>query len=98
MTDLKVVLGFVELALAVKFLANADNVKQWGILKREIFIGLWILIGLSIVLYLVGAIRFSHSTRPKNIQQPALHLSRHFHLQHYTLYQDLPIQAGLNSP
>ena len=65
MTDLKVVLGFVELALAVKFLANADNVKQWGILKREIFIGLWILIGLSIVLYLVGAIRFSHSTRPK---------------------------------
>jgi cytochrome c biogenesis protein CcdA len=65
MTDLKVVLGFVELALAVKFLANADNVKQWGILKREIFIGLWILIGLSIVLYLLGAIRFSHSTRPK---------------------------------
>lgn len=65
MTDLKVVLGFIELALAVKFLANADNVKQWGLLKREIFIGLWILIGLAIVLYLVGVIRFSHSARPK---------------------------------
>ena len=38
MTDVKVVLGFVELALAVKFLANADIVKQWGILKREIFV------------------------------------------------------------
>ena len=65
MTDLKVVLGFVELALAVKFLANADNVKQWGILKREIFIALWILIGLAIVLYLLGVIRFAHSAKPK---------------------------------
>ena len=65
MTDLKVVLGFVELALAVKFLANADNVKQWGFLKREIFIGLWILIGLAIVLYLIGVIRFAHSSKPK---------------------------------
>lgn len=65
MTDLKVVLGFIELALAVKFLANADNVKQWGILKREIFIGLWVLIGASMVLYLLGLIRFSHSARPK---------------------------------
>ncbi|RYY60928.1 MAG: thioredoxin family protein [Chitinophagaceae bacterium] len=65
MTDLKVVLGFVELALAVKFLANADNVKQWGILKREVFIALWIIIGILIVLYLIGKIRFSHSTPPK---------------------------------
>ena len=65
MTDLKVVLGFVELALAVKFLANADNVKQWGILKREVFIGLWIIIGILVVLYLIGKIRFSHSTPPK---------------------------------
>lgn len=62
MTDVKVVLGFIELALAVKFLANADNVKQWGILKREVFIGLWILIGILIVLYLIGKIHFSHSS------------------------------------
>lgn len=54
MTDIKVVLGFVELALAVKFLANADNVKQWGILKREVFIAIWIIIGICTVLYLLG--------------------------------------------
>jgi thiol:disulfide interchange protein DsbD len=62
MSDLKVVLGFIELGLAIKFLANADNVKQWGILKREVFIGLWILIGVAIVLYLLGVTRFSHSS------------------------------------
>jgi cytochrome c biogenesis protein CcdA/thioredoxin-related protein len=65
MTDVKVVLGFLELALAVKFLSNADLVKQWGLLKREIFIGLWILIGLSTVLYLSGILRFSHSSPVK---------------------------------
>jgi thiol:disulfide interchange protein DsbD len=54
MTNIKVVLGFIELALAVKFLANADNVKQWGILKREIFVAIWIIIGLCIVAYLLG--------------------------------------------
>jgi cytochrome c biogenesis protein CcdA/thioredoxin-related protein len=57
MTTVKVVLGFVELALAIKFLANADNVKQWGILKREIFVGSWVLIGLCIFLYLLGIFR-----------------------------------------
>ncbi|MFN4314536.1 MAG: protein-disulfide reductase DsbD family protein [Chitinophagaceae bacterium] len=65
MTDVKVVLGFVELALAVKFLANADNVQQWGILKREVFIAAWIIIGLLATLYLLGVIRVGHSTRPK---------------------------------
>lgn len=62
MTDVKVVLGFIELALAVKFLANADNVEQWGILKREIFVGLWIIIGVLIVLYLTGLLRIGHSS------------------------------------
>jgi cytochrome c biogenesis protein CcdA/thioredoxin-related protein len=65
MTDVKVVLGFVELALAVKFLSNADLVKQWGLLKREIFIGSWIIIGLLTVLYLVGKLKFSHSSPVK---------------------------------
>ena len=44
LNTLKVTLGFVELALALKFLSNADLVAHWGILKREIFIRLWILI------------------------------------------------------
>jgi thiol:disulfide interchange protein DsbD len=62
MTDLKVVLGFVELALAVKFLSNADLVEQWGLLKREIFIGLWVVIAFLTVLYLLGRIKFPHSS------------------------------------
>ncbi|MDP4265037.1 MAG: thioredoxin family protein [Bacteroidota bacterium] len=62
MTDVKVVLGFIELALAIKFLSNADLVKQWGLLKREVFIGLWVLIGLLIILYLSGKIKFAHSS------------------------------------
>lgn len=53
MTDVKVVLGFIELALAVKFFSNADLVKQWGLLKREVFIALWVVIGLCIVIYLL---------------------------------------------
>lgn len=54
LTSVKVVLGFLELALAVKFLSNADLVEQWGLLKREVFIGIWIIIGVCIVLYLLG--------------------------------------------
>jgi len=65
MTDLKVVLGFVELALAVKFFSNADLVQQWGFLKREIFIGLWVVISFLTVLYLLGKIKFPHSGRVK---------------------------------
>lgn len=60
MTTVKVVLGFLEIALALKFLSNADLVGHWGILKREIFIGLWILIGLLTTLYLFGIFRFPH--------------------------------------
>lgn len=62
MTDVKVILGFIELALAIKFFSNADLVEQWGLLKREIFLGLWILIGLLMVLYLLGVIRVKHSS------------------------------------
>ena len=65
LTDVKVVLGFIELALAVKFLANADNVEQWGILKREIFIGLWIIIGIALVFFLAGWLKMSHSSPVK---------------------------------
>ena len=65
MTDVKVILGFLELALAIKFLSNADLVEQWGLLKREIFIGLWIVIGVLMVLYLLGKLRISHSSPVK---------------------------------
>jgi thiol:disulfide interchange protein DsbD len=65
LTTVKVVLGFLELALAVKFFSNADLVKQWGLLKREVFIAIWIGIGIAIILYLVGVIRFKNSGKPK---------------------------------
>ena len=65
LTTVKVVLGFLELALAVKFFSNADLVKQWGLLKREVFIAIWIAIGLATVLYLLGVIRFKDSGKPR---------------------------------
>jgi len=60
MNTVKVVLGFLELGLALKFLSNADLVGNWGILKREIFIGIWIVLSLLMTMYLFGAFRFSH--------------------------------------
>jgi cytochrome c biogenesis protein CcdA/thioredoxin-related protein len=65
MNELKVVFGFIELAMAIKFLSQADLVKQWGFLKREVFIGLWALIGLATVLYLCGLIRFYKGAKPR---------------------------------
>jgi thiol:disulfide interchange protein len=63
--SVKVVLGFLELAMAIKFLSNADLVEQWGLVKREIFIGFWVLIGILTTLYLAGKIRFPHDSPVK---------------------------------
>ncbi|MGG7441136.1 protein-disulfide reductase, partial [Chryseobacterium arthrosphaerae] len=54
MNTVKVVLGFVELALALKFLSKADLVSKTFLLKRELFIGIWIVIALGLALYLFG--------------------------------------------
>ena len=67
LTTVKVVLGFLELALAFKFLSNADLVTHWGILKREIFIGIWIIIGIFLSLYLWGFIKFPHDSPLKKL-------------------------------
>ena len=63
MTTIKVILGFLELALALKFLSNADLVSHWGILKREVFIGIWTLLAFGLTLYLFGIFRFPHDTK-----------------------------------
>lgn len=60
MTTVKVVLGFIELGFAFKFLSNADLVGHLGWLKREIFIGIWIVLGLLLTGYLFGLFRFPH--------------------------------------
>lgn len=65
LTTVKIVLGFLELALAVKFLSNADLVEHWGILKREVFFAIWIIIGILLSLYLFGILRFRHEGKPR---------------------------------
>lgn len=65
----KKVLAFAELALALKFLSNADLVMHWGILKREVFIGLWIVISLCLTLYLFGVIRLPHDYKGMHISK-----------------------------
>ena len=56
--DFKVSLGFLEVALAIKFVSNADLVQQWGLLKRETFFALWIIVGVLWTLYLIGKFKF----------------------------------------
>lgn len=69
LNSVKVVLGFLEVAMAIKFLSNADLVKQWGFIKREIFVGLWCIVGIAIVLYLLGKIRFPHDSPIKKFSK-----------------------------
>ena len=63
----KVILGFLELAFAFKFLSNADLVAHWDLLKREIFIGIWIVIFIGLALYILKRIRFPHDSTDKKI-------------------------------
>ncbi|MBO9152371.1 protein-disulfide reductase DsbD family protein [Chitinophaga sp. GCM10012297] len=65
--SVKVVLGFVELALAIKFLSNADLVTHWGILHRETFFLIWIIIGILTTLYIFGVYRFPHDSPVKKL-------------------------------
>ena len=67
MNTVKVVLGFIELGLALKFLSKADLVSKTFFLKREMFIVLWILITIGLVLYLFGKIRFPHDDKNPKI-------------------------------
>lgn len=67
MNTVKVVLGFVELALALKFLSKADLVSKTFLLKRELFIVIWILVALGLALYLFGLIRFPHDDKKTKI-------------------------------
>jgi len=62
MNSVKVVLGFLELALAFKFLSVADMTNHWGFLKYEVFMGIWVLCFLGMALYLFGFIKFPHDS------------------------------------
>lgn len=67
MNTLKVIIGFIEIALALKFLSKADLVAKSFILKRELFIVLWILIAVGLSLYLFGKIRFPYDSKNLNL-------------------------------
>ena len=69
MTKVKVTLGFLELALALKFLSNADLVAHWGILKREVFIVIWLIISLLLFVYLMGWLYFPHDVKTNKINK-----------------------------
>jgi thiol:disulfide interchange protein DsbD len=62
LNSVKVVLGFLELAFALKFLSNVDLAYHWNWFDREIFLSIWIALGLLLGLYLIGKIKFSHDS------------------------------------
>ena len=72
MNSVKVVLGFLELALALKFLSVADMTMHWNILPYEIFVGLWVLIFAATTLYLLGVFRFPHDSPVKKLSPTRL--------------------------
>ncbi len=63
----KVVMGFVEVAAALKFLSSTDLVWHWGIITHEVFICIWIALTLATVAYILGIVRFPHDTKLKKI-------------------------------
>lgn len=67
LNTVKVVLGFIELALALKFLSIADQTYLWGILNRDTYIALWIVIFSLMGFYLLGKLKFSHDSETKHV-------------------------------
>jgi thiol:disulfide interchange protein len=72
LNSVKVVLGFLELAFAFKFLSIADQAYHWHILDREIYLAIWIVIFTMMGLYLLGKIRLPHDSESKSISVPKL--------------------------
>ena len=75
LNSVKVMLGFLELAFALKFLSNVDLAYHWNWFDREIFLSLWIAIGLLMGLYLIGKIKFSHDSDLPYLSIPRTFLS-----------------------
>ncbi|MFD2034363.1 cytochrome c biogenesis protein CcdA [Belliella marina] len=75
LNSVKVVLGFLELALAFKFLSVADQVYHWGLLDRDIYIAIWVVIFTLLGFYLLGKIRTKHDSPMETIGVPRLMLA-----------------------
>lgn len=75
LNSVKVVLGFVELALALKFLSNADLVAGWGILPRDLFLAIWIVLLILLGVYFLGKIRFFGDGEQSHVSVPRFMLA-----------------------
>jgi thiol:disulfide interchange protein len=75
LNSVKVVLGFLELALSFKFLSNVDLAYHWKLFDREVFLVLWIVIFALMGLYLLGKLTFSHDSKLSYISVPRLFLA-----------------------
>lgn len=89
MNIVKVLLGFIELAAAIKFLSNADLVWQWGLISRPFAIAAWIAIFLVAGLYVLGVFSLSHETKPDSVGTGRLMLSLPFLLFSFYLVPGL---------
>lgn len=75
LNSVKVVLGFIEIALGLKFLSIADQTYHWGILDREVYLAFWIVTFLLMGFYLLGKLKFAHDSELKYISVPRLTLA-----------------------
>lgn len=75
LNSVKVVLGFIEVALGFKFLSTADQVYHWGLLDREVYLAIWIVTFSLLGLYLLGKLRFAHDSEVKHISVGRLALA-----------------------
>ncbi|MBO7243100.1 MAG: thioredoxin family protein [Alistipes sp.] len=67
LNSVKVVLGFIEVALGLKFLMTADQTMHWGLLDREVYLAIWIVTFSLLGLYLLGKLRFAHDDEVKHV-------------------------------
>ena len=75
LNSVKVVLGFIEIALGLKFLSTADQTYHWHLLDREVYLAIWIAVFTLLGLYLIGKIRFKHDSPLEYLGVPRLVLS-----------------------
>ena len=75
LNSVKVVLGFVEIALGLKFLSVADQTYHWGLLDREVYLAIWIVVFTLLGLYLLGKIRFENDEPVEHLSVPRLTLA-----------------------
>ncbi len=75
LNSVKVVLGFIEVALGFKFLSVADQTYHWGLLDREVYLAIWIVVFTLLGLYLLGKIRFAHDEKVEHVSVKRLALA-----------------------